>query len=697
MDEQTFHQLATEARQCLTQGHLRDALLVLETLTLAVGNSTLTETRNMINANYDRLLQFMQTGGEDQSRSQVYTHLTHRTAGLLQNLRRAYRLQKGKDIYSTTCQHYSTPWEEGVQKAFEALPAENGYDTIDGLFDLIWTSPQFTGEAVDFISHWLEDDLQPDVPCYLLSALTLSLLEYFDPHKIRLLLNYCQSTDTEKRARALVAICIASQIHAPYISLYPDIVETFDQLQLTDEMAHVQHMFCIYQESERMQQRMQEEILPDLIRAHQQSEERTGQESAELNLSDPNNGIDRRTRQRLTASLREMASLYQDGMDLTLDTFSGLKAFPFFLRPCHWLAPYGSLRPEARDLPLTHTTRLCDSDKYSVSLLFNILSLEGQQKLEEQMNKQLSQGQDEGGNEEEQRTTPQVYHNVMHCLYRLLKRSPWSTEWPVVFSPQMVLLNTPILSAKLENDAAYLRRTGNTFLRYKHYTEAYAHLLRLLQLDGGTAHLYRALALCQEQLGEEQKAINYYRQATLLEPQHKETLHKLQACLGRLQQHEAQLDVLLELEQLAPEDPQTLTLTGLCLMALQRWKEAQQRFFRLKFNNQRVLPSLRAIAWCALQQHDLTQARRYYQRIFDDFPTSVRWEDYLNLGHTAWLSGDVHEALSLYRQYVPKYLIEHSESRDALAPFDADSPTLLRLGLSPTDLNIMHDLIASTL
>lgn len=691
MDEKTFLQLATETKECLTKGHLRDALYLLNTLTGALNNSALHEAQSTTTEDYNRLLTFMQTGSKDESRTEQHLRIMHKAIAILQDARRQYRLQQTGDIYGLTTKKSESRWTDSLANTLNELTAKTDYDSIDDMFDLIWTAPQLKDEEEKAIVNLLEFSTS-EVRQYLLSALTLALLEYFDPGKLRLLIPYCSHSNGEVRARATVGLCIGTQLHSVYLQFYPELTEAIGKLDFNKEITYVQHDFCLYLESERIQQKMQQEIIPNLIRAQRQRE-KLGFDDDELDLSDPASGIDRKTRQRLTDSMREMATLFRDGMDLNLNTFTALKGFPFFRRPCHWLAPFKSERPESMKTDIIQKMSMCDSDKYSISMLFSSMPPKQAEQLVAQLTEQI--GEDVIAKKE---IRPEhIYHNIIQCLYRLLKRSPWSTEWPVVFSPQMAFIHNTILKESLQTDGEYLAETGRTLLRYKHYTEAKEHLLLLLKQEGGTVDTYIQLAQCEEGEGNLQTAINYYRQADMLQPDDEETLQHLQSCLGRLGQFEAQLDSLTQLEKLRPDDVKILTETGLCLMQLERWKEAQQRFFKMEFNNQRVVPSVRAIAWCALQMKDLELAHRYYHRILDEEPLSSRWEDYLNLGHTEWLKGHLIEALDLYHQYVSKYVISQPEVKDALAPFDQDAKTLLKLGITPSDIQLMHDLIASTL
>jgi len=689
MDERTFLQLTAETKNCLSAGRLKDGVVLLSTLTDVVGDARLRETVQTIREDYERLLDYMKTGGEDATREEQHLRLIRRAISALQDTRRCYRIRRSSDEYSHTMAKHAEEWHAEPLEVLNRLSESMEDSVTDEFFEWLWTSAQLKPDEEKRLADIVDGSPQK-IQEFMLSALTLGLLEYFDARKLNILLAYADSKTGGLRARAIVGLSISTQLYGAFFPFYPEIKERIDNLSINDDLTLVQHDFCLYLETERIQQQMQQEIIPNLIKAKRQRE-KLGFDGDELNLSDPTSGLDDDTRNKLTDSMREMANLFRDGMDVNLTTFVPLKAFPFFQSPGHWLLPYDRLRPEAIEPELVEKMNLCDSDKYSVSLLLNTVSQEQRQQIKEQVEEQ-SEGMMAAFDGDD---LAQAYHNVIQCLYRLLKRSPWCSEWPVVFSSQMFFTHNSVLSERLGRDASFLKKTGEILLRYKHYEEAKEHLQLLLKLEGGTARTYQSIALCEEGVGNLQSAVNCYRQANLLEPENESLIHRLQSCYARLGQYESQLDCLLELESKNPDDIRILTETGLCLMQLSRWKEAQQRFFKMEFNNQRVVPSQRAIAWCALQTQNLELARRYYRRILEESPLSAQWEDYLNYGHTEWAGGDMTKAIDLYRQYAVKFVTEHPEEKDALAPFDQDVQVLMNLGISRNNVYLMHDLIAS--
>ena len=197
MDEKTFLQLATETKECLTKGHLRDALYLLNTLTGALNNSALHEAQSTTTEDYNRLLTFMQTGSKDESRTEQHLRIMHKAIAILQDARRQYRLQQTGDIYGLTTKKSESRWTDSLANTLKELTAKTDYDSIDDMFDLIWTAPQLKDEEEKAIVNLLEFSTS-EVRQYLLSALTLALLEYFDPGNLGMMQKSIQNLKKKK-------------------------------------------------------------------------------------------------------------------------------------------------------------------------------------------------------------------------------------------------------------------------------------------------------------------------------------------------------------------------------------------------------------------------------------------------------------------------------------------------------------------
>ena len=91
----------------------------------------------------------------------------------------------------------------------------------------------------------------------------------------------------------------------------------------------------------------------------------------------------------------------------------------------------------------------------------------------------------------------------------------------------------------------------------------------------------------------------------------------------------------------------------------------------------------------------ISQAEREYQRLLSQDKPSA--EDCLNAGYCKWISGQVEQALTLFRQYVGlmrETRGNNQEDIDMAEVFHRDSVMLMTNGLTSSALLIMADMVA---
>jgi len=695
IDRKTFMQLCHEAEQYLVAHHLSDAVYVLRSLLTTEHNVALKGRVDVIEENYHRMLHYMGKGVEDPARHDFHSAMLQNAVELLMDIKRHYRLTYEKDAYTKACNNIPIHWESDALDLHTLAEHLDPIEFQDALFDALWTAPRLNANTEQEIRQLLIT-ISESACSEAISGITLALMEYFDSAKIRLLLDCCSAEGLPERSRAITGLALAIITYPRILGLFPNleksILETLSNPDLTKEVSLVMQQILKCRKAEMVESKIHEEFLPTLMKA-QRERQRLGFEDNHIDLSNEDNGISNKTRKKLEKDLREMMELNSDGVDTSMGSFSMLKNFPFFQSPSHWLAPFQPERPEYYESKFLHQTGLCDSDKYSFSLaLYNDTTGEAQKFLEiaEKGMEALN-----GIPLAKKSTNPseEAYRNVITCLYRLLYRSNWSENWPKVFSEGGLGLDVKLLRDILKNDEEHLDTMSRLSFKYKIYSIAEKHLEAIVERDGANADTLRRLGFCYQNQGKCAQAIGQYQQADLLEPNQSWTLQQMAYCYSCLGHYEEQLQCLLELEKHDNENTETLTETGLCLMQLERWNEASQRFFKLEFLGKRVMPSLRAIAWCAFQQQNYPQAEKFYTRILTEAGSALKWEDYLNAGHTAWVQGDLPKALTLYRKYVNAYHATEPKATNLLLPFQKDIETLAKHGISSEDAALMQDLI----
>ncbi|MDD7304152.1 MAG: hypothetical protein PUG76_06465 [Prevotellaceae bacterium] len=695
--DEIFQQLATSAKDELLAHHLLDALTQMQRMVELGAMGPESDAVQDILVDYQRMLAFARQGGADPLLEEQYLRLLQRALMALQTLRHAYRLRNKNDFFTQAYQeaallHYNeTEAEEGKESA-EGHTDRVLTQTEDRYFDYIWTSGMFNADSIEEVNRMeaLGDSLLLQ---HVANALTMALLAYFDPHKVRLLLRFSDSADEALSARALVGLAATCELHNVYYSLYPDLEQ--EVRDVAKRHAHafslIQHYSCIMRESERVQEEIQRNIIPDIIRAHG-IEGGEGQTPGNVTLSMDDPALSGELRRRLAESFMKMNRLMRDGMDMNVGTFRGMARFPFFQSLSHWLLPYSPKFVDSAYAGFVDSLNMNDADKFSFALFLRSTPQEQAEKLCEQLANRpnnLTRRADES-------QLVVSIRNAMQALLHTLQHSQWADTWPKVLSGMNLLsVGTPLASV-LSQDNHYLKRGIATYYTYGYFKQAEVLLESQLRLQGENVRILRRLAKCYEKQKESFKALKAVEKALVLDPQEPECLRMKLDLLGQFHKYEEQEKVIRFLLEKDADDADLLTRLGTCLMLQHRWKEAQQPFYKMEFAGQRVANSMRANAWCLLMQDNLQSAQRYYERLLSDSATAT-WEDRLNHGHTLWLQGAMTGALNDYQEALRAYAHEHSDTPNAMQPFLDDMPMLRRHGISDTALSIMHDLLVQML
>lgn len=695
--DEIFQQLAISAKDELLAHHLLDALTQMQRMCEIGAMAHESDAVQDILVDYQRMLDFARQGGSDPLLKEQFLRLLQRALMALQTLRHAYRVRNANDVYA---QVHNDPsllyFSDDEQDDSEHSPVKNEdsmlIETEDRYFDYIWTSGMINADFVQELNNVeaLNDNLLTQ---HMVNGLTMALLAYFDPQKVRLLLHFADSANEAICARALVGLAATCELHNVYYSLYPDLEQEVKDIAKRHAHAFslIQHYSCVMRESERVQEEIQRNIIPEIIRAHGIDESK-GQGTGNITLSMDDPALSKELRHRMAENFMKMNRLMRDGMEMRVGTFRGMNRFPFFQSLSHWLLPYS---PEYVDSPYAEfvdTLNMNDADKFSFAFFLRSTPKEQAEKLCQQLSNRpnnLTRRTDES-----QMVTS--IRNAMQALLHTLQHSQWAETWPKVLSGLNLLsVGTPLASV-LSQDNHYLKRSIATYYTYGYFKQAEVLLESQQRLQGDNVRILRRLAKCFNKQNESFKALKAVEKALEIDPEEMECLYMKMELLGQFHRYEEQENVLRSMLDKQSDDPDLLTRLATCLMLQHRWKDAQQPLYKMEFAGQRVASSMRANAWCLLMQDNLPSAQRYYERLLAD-PSVATWEDRLNHGHTLWLQGAMTGAFDDYQQALRTYAHENTDAPHAMQPFLDDMPMLRRHGISDTALSIMHDLLVQAL
>lgn len=741
MDEQSYYHLRTDAEQALLDYRLYDALACLQGILYDTGEPQLLREHESLKCDYERMLQFMSAGGTDPQRNEIHRQLIRRAFALLDNAGRIFKRTKTSCAYAMAyrqlCDREETDLEKlssRMDQLCDSLAEErNRHDYNErtarireleavtaeasgSLFNRIWTANCVNRDEEETMRSIIERQEEHYRP-FLISALTLNLWEGFNAGIYRILLYFCLSTNVRIRTRALTAAIWGYMKYRTRFTYYPDLLKGLSLLgqepPVANELLILQKQLFLSLETIRAKKKLQEEILPDLLKSKRYQRNKMGFEEIDTDLADalrgtpPENWKPTREDMKLANNMKEFMQMGEEGIDVNLATFSALKSFDFFRKVSNWFLPFDSRHPDVRDLFFTdedkpmqfphfllQTGNFCESDKYSLCLMLQRIPKSQRTAVMDKFGAQIeAAGKDEALHERmQQAETPErQYRSYIEDLYRFFKLYPSHHEFTDPFANDLLFTRYEVLK-EMTDTPTYRKEMAEFLMKLGYYADAITFWEALQSTEGATADLLQKLAYCQWKNKMPGKAVLTYQQADLLSPDNEWVLNQLHLCYSELGRFDKELECLLKLEEMSPENVQVISETGFCLMQLHRFEEAANRFYKLEYLGKRVLPSLRAIAWCAFKMNKLKQAEKYYTKILET-GEKAKWEDYLNAGHTAWLLGDLKKAIGLYKQYIERYGKQFPDKKNWLQPFNEDIQELTAHGLSLQDICLMRDII----
>ncbi|MCF0199048.1 MAG: tetratricopeptide repeat protein [Bacteroidaceae bacterium] len=670
-----FNKMAQEARGELIAGHLTSMLRILGDMATAINAQELASKVNDIADDYNRILSFVATGGTDPKRNEQYERIKRHALNLLQSIRRQYRLNTSNDTYTRIHSSYALKPQENVFDLIYNWKDTEPLSYQDAIFELLWTAPSFNNYQ-EQQTRLLLCTLKKPALQYAISAIVVSLVEYFDVAKLRILLEYCTDDITESvRARALVGLILVIVVHDDLIALFPTLQQTIDQLSLQTALTIVQRDLILTAYSEEVREKITRDILPRLKSIQEKQQKQENDQPVVVQLSF----------QQLARELLDLQILLENnGADNAFSAFQPYEHIPFMSRPCHWLAPFQQQRPEASNEEMLHDKPISDVEKYVLSALLDHSNDEQREELKEHL----------------ELLTPSTDSSQDHLLSaqqafrRFFLQSPWKEEMPEVLRTNTTyLLDNPLLREKLADDSSYLWHIGSLLLKFRQYKEAYHHLETIVQ---PSAEVLAKMGECQKALEESKKALRLYQQAELLAPDDVNILRHLDDLYDKFDMFEERLANLLHLRELTNESDTTGDI-GECLCSLGRYDEAIQEFYKLDFEFGNEILALRELAPTFLRMGDAERSLKNSQRLYELTEDDFYWEDYLCMAAARWALNDTQNAIADFTKACQEYEEIWPEVEDPLCILARIEKNMQQYGKTKTDFLLLHDLIASRL
>lgn len=697
MKANTQTYLLADARKALSEHRLLSALESLRGAANSIKAWGEAETVTSLSESYRMLLEYLSKGIDDPERHKMYANFVRRAYDMCDVLEREVLLTDNVSFFAST---YHTMQSLGYAScSLSHLLAKQVSPRV--LFDAVWTSPQFSSDDEIAFGNFLSDEqTDNDTKCLVLSALALSGILFFDVAKYRLLLDNVLTSDTKLRVRAMVGLLFVHIIHSARLSHYPDVAARLrlmaDVPGFKRELELLQTQLFLSLETKRIEQNLRDEIIPRMMERMKnlRIDRSLGLDELKDKLSEVDlnpEWDDDGKASKLHTYMQEFVELQQRGADMYMGSFKMLKQrFPFFSVAANWFWPFSYNHPEvpaaARENPtlrlILSNAGLCDSDKYSFSLMADHLPPMGMDDLKQQMSEQFGEFDDNvfSRGKSEVPDFKSELRSYVQGVYRFCNLYIHRETFPNPFQRNLFIVDYAPFDALLD-DREFLVRMAEFVFKDKSYSVAKT-LLQRLPFEKLSAGLYQKLGYCFEQEGDYEQAAASFRQANALKPHSAWTLRRMAVCLRELGNHEGALAAYDELADIYPDNAMIALRQAECYIRLKEYDNAFKFLFKSDYLSPDSGHATRAIAWCSLLTGKYEQAEKYYQKVLCAAPTPTDW---LNAGHTALLSGRLPQAVNRYLKCLP------AESPESF--LNEDKAMLLKAGLTENDLAVITDAV----
>jgi tetratricopeptide (TPR) repeat protein len=728
----TFKELDKKYRKIcsnLAGRRLKPTFDLLEKLILENNLGIYTDEYRSLEETYHLMLKYTVEGIRDPERQKIYRKLIASVFELADKINETIRLRISpsveyekkrifKDQNISDFNNYITGLQDFYLQDDSISPedeitslaaAKEHHQKMRRLFYHIWFCDELTSEeSVPLRSFLMGPEVLVSYKAFMVTALTLSLQRYFDPEKFMMLFDAFDSVEHEINQRALVGLLVNLYKYderMPFHSALTGRLKLLNESpQFKRQLERIIVQFIRSKETEKLQQRIRDEILPEMIKISPNLKNKINLDSLmEEGLTEDKNPDWEeifKDSPGLLNKMEEFSELQMEGADVFMGSFAMLKTFPFYSEMSNWFIPFFTENPEiAGSIDVSDSINkhlmdainrapiLCNSDKYSFCLSIQSLPKENREFMTQGINAemdQLKELQEDESLLDPARKTEFISNQYIQDLYRFYKLFPRKSDFEDIFNWRFDFHNKLALGDILKEDTGVLRNIAEYYFAKNHFEEAAEIFTHLLKSEK-SGELYQKIAFCHQKTGDFSKALDGYLKAELYDINRLWNLKKIALCYRNLKQPDKALEYYQAAEKIEPDSLNNQLNIGHCLLELAEYEEALKGYFKVEYLSPGNKKVWRPIAWCSFLTGKKEQAEKYLQKLIDDGPNE---HDLMNMGHVQWSLGNRKEALEYYQKSISGDGFSETEF---LEVFEEDLPHLLKQDIDNDDVPIMLD------
>lgn len=709
------------AEKLALNGRIKDAFTIVKRLVNESGDSVLFGDHQILEDSYKAITQFVFRGVPDPKRKEVVDKVLKDILALNDKLKQQILRSKFEQEH-----HYRSIKAERFSQIDEILEdIVFSKEVSDLLQGVTGNTKPYTVE--DFFYHFYSHGKLNELDSYLLdrlvtfeafsgneksmivSALTISLLDCFDETKMLALYKFYAHRESKVWQRALVGLLLAYYMHDQRLYLYPNLKGISFQLGEDDtndqDIESVIIQLIRSKDTDRVTRKMQNEILPEMIKLKPKLEDKLGlEEMLNDDLTDDKNPKWEKffkDTPGLADKMEEFSRMQKEGADVFMSAFSMLKHFDFFKSMHNWFRPFSADNAEVQEAlsddaisidkekflkGIEGSAFMCDSDKYSFVLNVNQMPALQKESMFQMLQSELDQ-MNELANQEilideaaRNKTIVTQYVQDLYRFFKLCKRENVSD----LFDNKLDIHNATVFPQMVTNDEV-IRNIAEFYFESEHYEDALSIYRQLRDKGVNEPELYEKMGYALMQLNQYDEALENFKRAELFDSNRVWNIKQIALCLRKQGKLSQAIDFYLDAERIAPDDIQVKVLLAYVYLQEEKFQEALGKYLEIEEIKGADIKSKRPVGWCAFIVGKLEMAKHYYEEILEE---NANQYDLMNMGHVLWAMGDVEDAMRYYRKSI---FYEGNTLKKFLMGFYEDKKYLVSNGVKEVDIPLVID------
>lgn len=586
-------------------------------------------------------------------------------------------------------------------------------DITQDLFDYILYTDKLGEPDFRLIGSVFGNSLIPlHDRCLIVSAVSLSMMRYFDLRKMDMLFDFYLSGIHQVKQRALIGILFVFFIYDSRSRFYKPFREKIQKSYASGDISEKDVLSIIFQlirakDTEKISRKMQDEIIPDIQKLTPKIEDKLDLKNL---LSDDDTEAGKNPDWQsilgespdLMGKLEELSKMQLEGNDVFMSAFSMLKHFPFFDRISNWFVPFYKentalseyMDDDGRKLmpmfaaSLEKAAYICNSDKYS--FMFNLKMMPAQQK---QMMLDMFNAELESMNElsdsdallNQSLADNVIFTQYIQDMYRFVKLHPGHSDFEDVFSGPLDFYNKQFVGFMFP-DNSFLLKIADFYFMTDHYSEALDVFLILANKGMRSLDLYQKTAFAYQKKGDFKAALDFYHKAELYDSSQVWCLKKIAYCYSVTKNYQKSLEYYQAASALEPDNTKLQLGIANSFLNMKDYKAALNAYYRVEFTSPATVGVYRPIAWCLFVMGRFKESEAYFMKIFDAGEAGKY--DTMNYGHLCWVKG---ERLSAADMYLKSIEMRNGNADEFFRVFDDDREYLIKHGIEEEEILLMID------